>query len=276
MSTTPAIAAPIAALAFPLLDGWADRLIPVAEAAGRAILDARARGFAVARKPDASPVTDADRAAEDIVLAAIAQLAPALPVVAEERMAEGGAPVFDGATFWLIDALDGTREFVKGGDDFTVNIGLVRDGAPVLGIVHAPARGATYVGVVDPAQARPARAEVRRGGETAAVRARPRPARVVVAGSKSHATPALTAPFLAAYDVAETIVIGSSLKFCLVAEGRADLYPRFGPTSEWDTAAGHAVLRAAGGRVHTFDGAELAYGKPDYRNGRFLAEGAPP
>ncbi len=258
-------------ISFSLLNTWADRLIAVADDAGRAILDVRARGFETFTKADASPVTEADRAAEAIVIAEIDRLSPVFPIVAEERMAEGTVPAFDGRTFWLIDALDGTKEFVKQGNDFTVNVALIWDGVPVMGVVHAPARGETYLGVVDPKDGA-RRAEVRRHGETRPIQVRARPAKVVITGSKSHEMPELMGPFLDAYDVADKIVVGSSLKFCMVAEGIADMYPRFGPTSEWDTAAGHAVLRAAGGRVHCFDGVELAYKKPSYINGRFLAE----
>lgn len=224
------------------------------------------------KKADTSPVTEADQVAEGIVVAEIEQLEPAFPIVAEERVAAGRTPVFPGNDFWLIDALDGTKEFIREGSDFTVNVALVCGGVPVLGIVHAPARGETYVGVCDPA-GDTKRAEVHRAGQVTAMTGRPRPGRITITGSKSHEMPELMEPFLAQYDVADKIVIGSSLKFCLVAEGAADLYPRFGPTCEWDTGAGHAVLRAAGGRVHTFDGAELAYKKPQYLNGRFLAEG---
>lgn len=262
----------MAPVSFSTLGAWADRLCPAAEAAGRAILEVRARGFETLTKADASPVTEADRIAEAIVTAALEQLAPRFPIVAEERMADGLAPAFEGRSFWLVDALDGTKEFVKRGNDFTVNIALILDGLPALGIVHAPARGETYLGVVDPDGAN-RRAEVLRGGARTPISARLRPARVIVTGSKSHEVQDQLDQFLAAFDVADRLVVGSSIKFCMVAEGLADLYPRFGPTSEWDTAAGHAVLRAAGGRVHTFDGTELAYKKANYLNGRFLAEG---
>lgn len=259
-------------LTFTLLNAWADRLTPVAETAGRAILEVRERGFETLTKADSSPVTEADRIAESIVVAEIETLSPQFPIVAEERMAEGTIPAFDGRSFWLIDALDGTKEFVKRGSDFTVNVALIWNGLPVFGIVHAPARGETYLGVVDPLG--PARrAEVRRDGAMAAISARKAPPRVIITGSRSHEVADEMNKFLSTHDVADKIVVGSSIKFCMVAEGRADFYPRFGPTSEWDTAAGHAVLRAAGGRVHCFDGAELAYKKPSYLNGRFLAEG---
>jgi 3'(2'), 5'-bisphosphate nucleotidase len=259
---------------FDTMAAWAQRLAATAETAGEAILGVRARGFQTLTKADSSPVTEADRIAEGIVVAEIERLAPALPIVAEERMAEGAAPAFEGKDFWLIDALDGTREFVKGGADFTVNVALVWEGLPVLGIVHAPARGETYVGVVD-LQGKVRRAAPAHLGASATIAARRRPAKVVIAGSRSHEIAEEMNRFLAAHDVADRIVVGSSIKFCMVAEGRADLYPRFGPTSEWDTAAGHAVLRAAGGRVHCFDGRELVYKKPGFLNGRFLAEGLP-
>ena len=146
------------------------------------------------------------------------------------------------------------------------------NGVPVLGIVHAPARSETYLGVVDPAGTQ-RRAEVWRDGKPTKISVRPRGPSVVITGSKSHEVPELMEPFLAKYNVERKVVIGSSLKFCLVAEGIADLYPRFGPTCEWDIGAGHAVVRAAGGRVHTFDGIEMPYKKPGFRNDRFLAEG---
>ncbi len=258
------------AVSFALLNTWADRLLPTAREAGAATLAVRERGFAVMEKNDTSPVTEADQIAEGIITAALETLEVKIPIVAEERMVAEGAAHFDGDTFWLVDALDGTKEFIKGGDDYTVNIALVVDGVPALGIVYAPVRGDAYVGVVLDGQRR---AEVWRGDVVRKIAARVRPARVVVTGSKSHEVPELMDPFLAQFDVAEKMPIGSSLKFCLVAEGKADIYPRFGPTCEWDTGAGHAVLRAAGGRVHDFGGKELAYKKAKFLNGRFLAEG---
>lgn len=256
---------------FPTLTAWMEKLLPVTEAAGRAILDVRATGFDVVTKADASPVTVADQAAEAIVLNVLEKLSPAFPIVAEERAAAGNLPECQGA-FWLVDALDGTKEFIKGGNDFTVNIGFIWDHLPVMGLVHAPARKETYIGAIDPNG--PAHAAfVVRAGMRKALAVRPRPAKVVITGSKSHEVPELMDPFLAKHDVASRVVIGSSLKFCLVAEGLADHYPRFGPTSEWDTAAGHAVLRASGGRVHDFNGVEMRYRKANFLNGVFLADG---
>ena len=260
------------AVDFALLKAWADRLLPVAVEAGDATLAVRKRGFEVMAKNDTSPVTEADHIAEGIITAELERLDVQIPIVAEERVALGGAVDFKGDDFWLVDALDGTKEFIKGGDDYTVNIGLILNGVPVLGIVHAPARSASYVGV---ALNGALHCEVWRAGKASEISTRPRPSKVTITGSKSHEVPELMGPFLARYDVAEKIVIGSSLKFCLIAEGKADLYPRFGPTSEWDTAAGHAVVRASGGRVHDFEGHELKYKKPNFLNGRFLAEGRP-
>lgn len=259
-------------LDFALLSRWADHLLPVVLDAGKAILDVRARGVIATAKADASPVTEADHAAEAIILPHLEGFSPAFPVVAEERMAAGLVPALTRSDFWLVDALDGTKEFINGGDDFTVNIALVHDGVPIFGIVHAPVRKETYVGVIAHDGRR---AELWRDGARTSISVRPRPHRVVITGSKSHEVPEKMNPFLAQYDVAEKKVIGSSLKFCLVASGVADLYPRFGPTCEWDTGAGHAVVRAAGGRVHTFDGAELQYRKPNFLNGPFLADAGP-
>lgn len=260
---------------FATLNAWADRLIDTARRAGAAIMAVRAVGFAVGRKADASPVTEADAAAERIVLADLEALRPAYPVVAEERAAAQGLPDFAGEDFWLVDALDGTREFVGNGGEFTVNIAFVCGGLPVLGVVHAPALDVLYVGVVDEAHGRH-RAEAWRAGGRSVIRCRPRPAKVTVAGSKTHEISENMRAFLARHEVEQRLRISSSLKFGLVAEGKVDLYPRFSPTSEWDTAAGHALVRAAGGRVHDQAGRELRYKKPGFVNGRFLAEGLPP
>lgn len=233
--------------------------------AGKAILAIRQRGCRVAHKNDQSPVTEADHAAEVILLAALARHAPGVPVVAEEEVAAGRVPEV-GAAFFLVDPLDGTREFVRGGDDYTVNIGLVIEGEPVLGLVHAPEQGRLWAGVVGSAAWVEGSDGVR---QPLQVRA-PGQALTVVA-SKSHMN-AETRDYLAAeLPGAELVSIGSSLKFCLLAQGSADAYPRLSPTSEWDTAAGHAVLLAAGGRVDGPDGMPLRYGKPGFLNSGFAA-----
>ncbi len=230
-------------------------------------------------KADRSPVTDADREAEAILLAALARLDPATPVVAEEEASAGRIPEV-GARFWLVDPLDGTREFVRRGTDFTVNLGLVEDGVPTLGVVYASARGELYVGDASTGEAwferRPVGAS--RGADRRPLRVREPGAMLDVVASRSHGDPRTDA-YLASFAVGRRVSVGSSLKFALVAAGEADLYPRTGPTMEWDTAAGHAVLLAAGGRVLGEDGAPLRYGKPHFRNGGFVACGpldAPP
>lgn len=224
-------------------------------------------------KVDRSPVTAADREAEAILLAALARLDPATPVVAEEEAAAGRVPDV-GARFWLVDPLDGTREFVRRGSDFTVNLGLIEDGAPTLGIVYASARGTLYVGDTARGEAWIERRVVGEtvGSDRRLLRVRPPGAALDVVASRSHGDPRTDA-YLAAFAVGTRVSVGSSLKFGLVAAGEADLYPRAGPTMEWDTAAGHAVLLAAGGRVSGEDGAPLRYAKPGFRNGGFVACG---
>ena len=244
----------------------ADQVAEIARAAGTVILAVRARGPAVRTKADRTPVTDADEAANALISARLAALTPDVPIVAEESA--GGAPV-PGARFWLVDPLDGTREFIAGRDEFTVNIALIEDGHPVLGVVALPAQDELYVGVAG------AGAWRRRGdGAPAPIRARAVPAQGALAlASRSHGS-ARTDAWLAEARVGRVARAGSALKFCLIAAGEADLYPRFGRTMEWDTAAGHAVLAAAGGSVRTVSGPDLAYGKPGFANPDFIARGA--
>ena len=249
-----------------------DPLVFACVEAGLVVLHHRANGFAVERKADESPVTAADRAAEAVLLDALARLAPGVPVVAEEEVAAGRIPEVDDV-FFLVDALDGTAEFVKGGTDFTVNVGLIEGGRPTLGVVHAPARGRIYVGAEDVGAWT---AEVAEGGREIGPR---RPLKVAdpgerwaVVGSRSHLDPR-TRAYVDTLPAGEMRQAGSSLKFGLVALGEADVYPRCGPTSEWDTAAGDAMLRAAGGRVRAPDGSPFRYGKPGFKNGAFVASG---
>jgi 3'(2'), 5'-bisphosphate nucleotidase len=230
----------------------------------------------VRQKRDASPVSDADEAAERVILDGLSQLLPEVPVLAEEMSAAEGVRAMP-ETFLLVDPLDGTREFISGRADFTVNIGLIVSGSPVLGVVTAPAKGRAWIG----AQGLGAfAADLVPGARWDWTRASPiktRPASVpmVAVASRSHGD-AQTEAFLAAHKITERTAAGSSLKFCLLAEGLADVYPRFGPTMEWDTAAGHAVLNAAGGRVVMPDGAPFRYNKEEtgFRNGAFIAWGA--
>ncbi|WP_321394082.1 3'(2'),5'-bisphosphate nucleotidase CysQ [Emcibacter sp.] len=250
----------------------ADVLVPTAIRAGQKIMEIYAQDFEVVFKDDTSPVTVADEAAEKIILADLAPLTPEIPVVAEESAAAGNIPDVDNR-FWLVDPLDGTKEFIKKGSDFTVNIALVENRLPVFGIVYAPALGKLYLAK---SAGEALIMDVSDDGVTSnatpiTVRDVPEDGIVGVA-SKSHRDDA-TNDFLDRYGITDTKSIGSSLKFCLVASAEADIYPRFGPTMEWDTGAGHAVLRAAGGDVVNPDGSPFLYGKVDFRNGPFIANG---
>ena len=246
-----------------------DRIVAIAEDAGRTILRRYRTGVAVERKADSSPVTVADREAEALIVTALRTIDPEIPIVAEEAVAAGTAPGEGGERFWLVDPLDGTREFIGETDEFTVNIALVEDGKPVLGVVHAPALGDTYGGLASGAAWRS-----RRGAARQAIAARPVPATgPVVLSSRRHGDRGRLDGLLASMDVAAHRTVGSSLKFCLVAAGEGDIYPRYGETNEWDTAAGHAVLLAAGGSVRTVEGAPLGYGKAGFGNPEFIARG---
>lgn len=243
--------------------------------AGRVAHEIYLGSFEVQRKADQSPVTKADHAAEAIILERLRKAAPGVPIVAEEEVAAGRLPAI-GSEFFLVDPLDGTKEFIQRIGDFTVNIALIRDGDPILGVVYAPVTSGLYIGDVLAGKA--SRGRQRTDASQAAprepIRVRPAPTHgLTVVISRSHSTPE-TETYLAHYKVAERVSVGSSLKFCLVAAGEADLYPRLGPTMEWDTAAGHAVLVAAGGSVLAPGGAALAYGKPGLRNSFFIAGGA--
>jgi len=241
-----------------------DDLAIAAREAGEAILEIVRRGFEVESKKDTSPVTEADRAAELIILAALARVAPGVPVIAEEEVAAGRIPAHDD-TYFLVDPLDGTKEFVRGGDDYTVNIGLIDHGVPKLGVVFAPATGRLHGGCVGEG------AWLEEGQGRVPVKTRRRGDITTAVASKSHLNQATIDYLEAAVGNCGYVSIGSSLKFCIVAEGKADIYPRAAPTSEWDTAAGHAVLLAAGGLVDGPDGDALRYGKPAFLNRAFVA-----
>ena len=248
----------------------AETVMEIVREAGTLIRAIARRGARVRRKADSTPVTDADEAANRMIVERLSTLAPDIPVVAEESPETCAGPDFAWPRFWLVDPLDGTREFIAGRDEYTVNVALVASGRPVLGVVGAPARGVCFGGVEGVGAWREDAAGARR-----AIAARTAPDEGSIAlASRSHRDLATDA-WLAGAGVARTTRIGSSLKFCLVAEGAADVYPRFGRTMEWDTAAGHAVLAAAGGRVLTGDGAALAYGKPGFENPHFIARGRP-
>lgn len=245
----------------------------LALAAGRRIMEIFRAGCEVGFKADASPVTRADREAEAIIVAGLRARYPDVALVAEEEAAAGAAPSATGDTFLLVDPLDGTREFVSRNADFTVNIALVDRGVPVVGVVYAPARHLLYKGRPGHSEAVPTDPDHRASGSRAiAVRPPHRPP--VVVASRSHCT-AETEAYIARLGPVEWVSVGSSLKFCLIASGEADLYPRLGPTMQWDTAAGDAVLRAAGGMTRTLDGEALTYGAgTGYANPSFVATGA--
>lgn len=240
-----------------------------------------AMNIAIEEKADRSPVTAADREAEEILLQALASIAPGVPVVAEEAVSEGRVPEI-GERFFLVDPLDGTREFINKRGEFTVNVALIERGLPVLGIVYAPAIGELY------ATLGPRRAGMARIGSDGIPRnfadcnfsnihvRVPDRDRLVAVASRSHMTPE-TEGYLARYAIAERRDSGSSLKFCAIARGDADIYPRLAPTMEWDIAAGHAILVAAGGTVTNPDGSPFEYGKvaSGFRNGDFVAWGSP-
>jgi 3'(2'),5'-bisphosphate nucleotidase len=254
-----------------------DALVAVSIQAGEAILAVRRGGLSVEKKADKSPVTEADRAAERLIAERLAEVAPAAPMIGEEAAYEGRIPEI-GRQFFLVDPLDGTREFVKGGNDFTVNIGLIRDGVPVLGVIYVPATGKLYGGMAGEGAWR---AEVADGvvSERRPMHVRrPPDGPIDVVASRSHRNRETDA-FIARFDVGGIVSAGSSVKFCVVAAGEADLYPRMGPTMQWDTAAGEAILRAAGGRVVTVEGAPLFYGRGPapgaeaFRNPSFIATG---
>ncbi len=246
-----------------------DEIRDLARRAGEVILDHYRSDFEIRRKDDDSPVTEADEAAERIIVSALRALTPGVPVIAEEEAAAGRIEALSGDRFWLVDPLDGTKEFVARNDEFTVNIALIHLGRPVLGVVHAPALDAMY------AAAGPGTASLETGdGEHRSIAARAVPAAgAVMVSSRSHGDPDSLAELTANLDVAEHRIAGSSLKFCLIAAGEVDIYPRYGPTHEWDTAAAHAVLAASGGSVRTLDGEDLLYGKKKFLNPRFIARG---
>jgi len=245
--------------------------------AGREVMRVFHEGCAVDSKADSSPVTEADRESEKIILAGLRAVYPDIPCVAEEEVAAGiAAPDLDGA-FFLVDPLDGTKEFVNRRTDFTVNIALVRHGAPEVGVVFAPCTGRFFSGRPGKAEALEIDSDYRIAGRRP-ISAREAATPLAVVASRSHNTPE-TEAFIRDLGAAEIVSIGSSLKFCLLAAAEADVYPRFGRTMEWDTAAGDAVLRAAGGMTCTLDGKPLVYGKrnqasdSDFANPHFIASG---
>ena len=244
-----------------------ERLTRIALSAGDSIMKIYSEFPAAKIKSDGSPVTEADEAAEKIILTSLRELAPDIAIVSEEQEDSHCMKVPD--RFFLVDPLDGTKEFIKhdGSGSFTVNIALIEKGVPVLGVVYAPALGRLFAGTIGEGATETA------NGLCHAISIRKIPATGPVAVASCSHRDAQTDKWLAEHRIANTVSIGSSLKFCLVACGEADIYPRFGPTMEWDTAAGDAVLRAAGGHIATPENGPFLYGKPDFRNGPFVAKG---
>jgi 3'(2'), 5'-bisphosphate nucleotidase len=245
--------------------------------AGAAATAVCAAAFEVDRKADDSPVTRADREAEAIILAGLAKEFPEIPYVAEEEAAAGEATDVGERDFFLVDPLDGTKEFVARRTDYTVNIAFISKGMPLVGVVYAPGRNRLYLG----APGRAFEIVTDEGHQVVSrrpIKVRGRQTPPVIVASRSHRTPD-TDSFITSFPTAELVSVGSSLKFCMIAAGDADLYPRFGPTMQWDTAAGDAVLRAAGGSTRTIAGADLTYGPRHsggsllYANPNFIAQG---
>ena len=241
--------------------------VATAQEAGEAIMEIYNTNFDVRSKDDDSPVTDADEKGETLIRTRLENAYPEIPFIGEESHAAGHKPAVDGGLFWLVDALDGTKEFINKRGEFTVNIALIEAGVPVFGVVHAPAKKRTFWG------GRSHGAFAANGGdEPREITTRtPKPDGIVVVTSRSHRSG--EDEYLKQFTIKDTLTTGSSLKFCLIAAGEADMYPRMGPTSEWDTAAGHAVLLAAGGQMTQIDGSPFVYGKDDIRNPHFIAQG---
>jgi 3'(2'), 5'-bisphosphate nucleotidase len=249
-----------------------DALTTISMSAAEAIRNTQGKGR-VQIKADGSPVTAADEAAEAVIRAGLARLRPALPIISEEQ-AEHEKPTVESGSYFLVDPLDGTREYVAGRDEYTINIGLISDGTPMLGIITAPALGLMWRGIVGRGAER-LEFSARKASLPQPIHPRSRPeGELVVMVSRSHLD-APTQAYLGGLPHTRRIGCGSSVKFCRLAEGTADHYPRLGPTRDWDVAAGHAVLLAAGGSVIEPDGGALRYGTPELRIPAFLAWGSP-
>ncbi|MCC7046713.1 MAG: 3'(2'),5'-bisphosphate nucleotidase CysQ [Alphaproteobacteria bacterium] len=245
-----------------------DPLLAIAREAAKAILRHYHPEVVRADKTDGSPVTAADHASEAIIVRALTGLDPKTPVVAEEEFAAGRVHQVGEGRFWLVDPLDGTKEFLKANGEFTVNIGLVEKRRPILGVILAPVGDEIFWGMAGRAFSQ------KGGGAVRPIAARKAPPEgLVVLASRSHSNRDDLKQYLADKKVAEIRIGGSAVKFCRVAAGEADLYPRLGPTMEWDTAAGQAILDAAGGSTTTMDGQPFLYAKPGFLNGHFIARG---
>lgn len=246
-----------------------EQLVPTIRAAGNLVMSIYTSDFRVDTKADRSPVTLADQLAEDLITKALVRLTPDIPVVGEEAASSGLVDRPDTEQFWLVDPLDGTREFIDRNGEFTVNIALIDNDRPVLGLVLLPATGRLYGGLAG--QGSWVESAV---GQRSAIYCRKAPHEgLSVLASRSHGDEAALRAYLTSRQVAQIVRVGSSLKLCLLAEGQADVYPRLGRTMEWDIAAGQAILEAAGGAVNQLDGAPLRYGKSGFENPHFVACG---
>jgi 3'(2'), 5'-bisphosphate nucleotidase len=247
---------------------WIPTLERIAREAGQLILSYRANGYDAARKEDNSPVTEADRAADRLICDALSALTPHIPIISEEGTQDKAAAA--SGRFWCVDPLDGTKGFIRGEDEFTVNIGLIDGFAPVLGVIYIPPTHTLYTGAVGYGATRSI------GGEEAQpIRVRLAPPTGLAAVTSRHHGSEKEQLMQQQYGITSFVAASSSLKFCRIAEGAADIYPRFGNTMEWDTAAGHAILLAAGGSVTEMGSTmPLCYGKPDFLNGHFVARGS--
>jgi 3'(2'), 5'-bisphosphate nucleotidase len=245
-----------------------EEVIRLTRSAGEEVLEVYASGCGVETKQDGSPLTDADRRAQEVICSGLERLAPEIRIVSEEDGRGQAEPPAE--RFWLVDPLDGTKEFVNRSAEFTINIALIEERVPTLGVVLAPALGVLYAAGEEGAWQF-------ENGARRRLTVRPTPsAGATIVSSRSHGNPEALERFMSGRRIAGSVCAGSSLKFCLVAAGTADVYPRFGRTMEWDTAAGDAILRAAGGAVTDLAGQPLAYGKPGYENPHFIAWGGDP
>jgi 3'(2'), 5'-bisphosphate nucleotidase len=245
-----------------------DEARALAQLAGKRIMPFYKNGATITWKADASPLTSADSASHDFLMESLGSLTPHIPVISEESIDAINGSLHAGRSFWLVDPLDGTKEFLKGTDEFTVNLALIEAGRPVLGVVHAPALGLTYYGLRGSGS-------WRKAGEEPSSRISTRRANsleLAVVASKDHAGP-LVGVMLGRLTRPQLQSMGSSFKFCLVAEGKADLYLRDLPTMEWDTAAAQCIVEAAGGGVYSLDGQPLRYGKPGLKNPAIMTIG---
>ncbi len=249
---------------------YLENIIKIALEAGKKILEVyEYTDFSAITefKSDDSPLTLADKASHQVIVSALQQLYPAIPVLSEEGKHTSYETRKSWQTFWMVDPLDGTKEFIKRNGEFTVNIALIENNRTILGVIYAPVTQLLYFGSVGNGAFRQIF-----GQQAESIQVNHKKQNLVAAGSRSHADPA-EAEVLSRFDIANSISIGSSLKFCLIAEGKADIYYRHGPTMEWDTAAGQAIVEAAGGKVVDIDGNIFTYNKPSLVNSSFLCQG---